>query len=227
MDKLFNAYGLKARVFPAILCSLPIVVIKVVLVDKYIPGITEKVLTFAIAGVPIWLVLVYFLTQINRFISKTFFENKNDFPTLKMLMPSGKDMSQNMRAKITQRAKNDFEVLLPNLQEEQSDPTETRTRIKEIVGLIITKVGSGKLLLQHNIEYGFVRNLIGGSVLAAITCLANICIFRWVLPNHLSFIISVILLAFYLIPILFSKPIIKSYSQEYAEKLFREYVEMA
>ena len=222
---LFNEYSLKARLYPAVLCSLPFVILKVVLVDTYIPGITEKILTFTLAGVPIWAVLVYFLTQINRFVSKTFFENKNDFPTQRMLMPSGgRGMSKNMREKIGERVEKDFGLALPNLHDENVDVEDTKTRIKEIVGMIITKVGRGTLLLQHNLEYGFVRNLMGGSVVASIVALADIAIFKWILPNHTAFVLSIILLICYIVPIVFSRPVLKSYSQEYAEKLFREYL---
>ncbi len=227
MNKLFNEYGMKARVFPAVLCSIPFLIIKFILIDKYIPTASEKVLTFTLIDVPIWLVLVYFLTQINRFVSKSFFENKNDFPTQRMLMPSGKGMSQNMRSKIAERVEAEFGLPLPNLQDENADIVDTNTRIKEIVGMIINKVGRGKLLLQHNLEYGFVRNLMGGSVVASIVALADIAIFKWILPNHTALVISIILFVCYLVPIVFSRPALKSYSQEYADKLFREYLGMA
>lgn len=223
-NNLFNEYSLKARLYPAVICSVPFVIIKAILIDKYIPNFTEKFLTFALAGVPIWAVLVYLLTQINRFISKTFFEDKNNFPTLQMLTPSSKKMSQQMRSKISEKVQSDFGLTLPNIHDEEIDPEETKTRIKEIVGFIINKVGSGKLLLQHNIEYGFIRNLIGGSVFAGIISLISIFIFHNILPNKVAYIFSIVLTIGYVLPVLFSQKIISNYSQEYAEKLFREYL---
>ncbi len=223
-NNLFNEYSLRARLYPAVLCSIPFLMIKVVLVDKYIPGITEKILTFAIAGVPIWAALVYFLTQVNRFVSKTIFEDKNNFPTLRMLMPSSKEMSLNMRSKIMERAKDDFNLYLPDLNDEKEDIGVTETRIKEIVGMIINKVGRGTLLLQHNFEYGFARNLMGGSVVAGIVSAIDAIVFRFILPNQTAFILSIILLVCYLVPIVFSRSVLKNYSKEYAEKLFREYL---
>jgi hypothetical protein len=223
-NNLFNEYSLRARLYPAILCSVPFLLLKVVLVDKYIPGITEKILTFAIAGIPIWGVLVYLLVQVNRFISKTFFENKNNFPTLKMLMPSSKRMSPNMRNSVAERVKTDFGLSLPDLSYEKADVEITKTRIREIVGMIVNKVGRGTLLLQHNFEYGFVRNLMGGSVIAMMVSIIDIFIFRWILSNHIAFILSIIFSICYLIPIIFSRPVLRNYSDEYAEKLFREYL---
>lgn len=226
-NNLFDEYGLRARLYPALICSLPFLLIKIVLLDKYVPNITERCLTIAFAGIPLWAILVYFLTQINRFVSKSLFEDKNDFPTLKMLTPSSTGMSPNMRDKITKQVRVDFNIDLPNLHDENTDFETTKTRIKEIVGLIITKVGAGKLLLQHNIEYGFARNLIGGSVIAATITSIDVFIFRWILLNNTAFILSIALLICYLVPIAFSKIILRNYGQEYAEKLFREYVSIA
>ena len=61
----------------------------------------------------------------------------------------------------------DFDItLLPEDQEKEKEE-EARKKIVEAMSLIRAKVKDGRLLLQHNIEYGFVRNLIGGNEIAA------------------------------------------------------------
>lgn len=169
-------------------------------------------------------VLIYLLSQINRVVSKTFFEDKSKFPTTEMLMPSSRDISSEFRQKIERKIQTDFQLSLPNLTDERLSIENTKTRIKEIVHLIINKVGNGKLLLQHNIEYGFARNIVGGSVIAFIVALLCGLTFSLITKNAIAYIISTILSICYLIPIIFSKIILDHYSKEYARILFREYL---
>ena len=118
----------------------------------------------------------------------------------------------------------DFNLNLPQALDEKLYPEETKIKIREIVGLIINKVKGGNLLLQHNIEYGFVRNLMGGSVVACIVSILNIILFKFVFMNKIVFVTSILTLLIYLMPIIFSKKILKHYADEYADKLFREYL---
>lgn len=161
MKELFGEYGVKARLFPALLCVPPFLLLKHFAVDPFIdPSLTT--LWVSVAGdVSLVAVLMYLLTQMNRFVSKALFEMKSEFPTTLMLLPSSKDLSDEFRAKIDARVRIDFQLSLPTAADERASVNNAKTRIIEIVSLIINKVGNGKLVLQHNIEYGFMRNLLG------------------------------------------------------------------
>ncbi len=225
MNNIFNEYGRKARLFPALLCAIPFLALKHFLIDPYFGvSLTNKLFTVVIGDVSLIAVLMYLLSQINRLVSKTLFEDKSKFPTTEMLLPSSQDVSTEFRQKIGKKVNADFQLSLPNLADEQSSVENTKTRIKEIVHLIINKVGSGRLLLQHNIEYGFARNLIGGSVVAFIVALGCNIIFGFIFENKTAYLISTILSICYLIPVIFSKAILDHYSKEYARILFREYL---
>jgi hypothetical protein len=160
MNKIFNEYSLKARMFPAFLCAVPFLILKHFLIDPYL-GVTLSTSLFLVVfgDISLVAVLMYLLTQINRFISKTLFEDKSNFPTAKMLLPSNKEFSVETRQNLDEKIYHDFHLNLPTLPEENANIDNVKKRIKEIVHFIINKVGCGKLLLQHNIEYGFVRNL--------------------------------------------------------------------
>lgn len=226
MKNLFGEeYGRKARLFPALLCSLPFLIIKHFILDYYFgASFGDKLSTIVFQDLSLVVVLVYLLTQINRFVSKYFFENKSKFPTTLMLLPSSKELSMEFRGKINNKIFSDFGISLPTEVDEKTDLKNTENRIKEIVSLIIHRVGNGTLLLQHNIEYGFMRNFIGGSVVSLTFSLGCMFIFQFLIDNHTAYILSVILTVAYLMPILFSKHILASYSNEYAKILFREYL---
>ena len=225
MNNIFDEYSRKARLFPALLCSLPFLVVKHYLIDSYFgSSLANEFSTLLIEDTSLVLVLTYLLAQANRFISKNLFENKSKFPTTLMLLPSSNALSPEFRIRLEQKVLNDFQLAIPNLTDEQSNPENTKTRLKEIVSLIINKVGNGRLLLQHNVEYGFVRNLIGGSVVSSFVSCVSTVLFAFVFPNKTAEIISIAFLIAYLIPIILSKPILNNFGKEYARILFREYL---
>jgi hypothetical protein len=225
MNKIFNEYSLKARMFPAFLCAVPFLILKHFLIDPYL-GVTLSTSLFLVVfgDISLVAVLMYLLTQINRFISKTLFEDKSNFPTAKMLLPSNKEFSVETRQNLDEKIYHDFHLNLPTLPEENANIDNVKKRIKEIVHFIINKVGGGKLLLQHNIEYGFVRNLIGGSTLAFLVSFGCSIVFGFIFKNMTAYVISTLLATAYLIPIIFSQSILMHYGKEYAEILFREYL---
>lgn len=225
MSNIFSEYGRKARLFPAVLCVAPFLITKRFLIDPLL-GISFATDLFAVLSLDVSAatVFIYLLTQLNRLVSKVLFENKSEFPTTLMLLPSSIELSLEYREKIRNKVINDFNLYLPSLEDELKDKDGAKTRIQEVVHLIINKVGKGTLLLQHNTEYGFVRNLLGGSVVALISSIMNVAIFGDFFKNSTAYGISLALSILYLIPIVFHKQILKHYSKEYARILFREYL---
>lgn len=178
----------------------------------------------AVEDATIALVLTYLLSQISRMVSKILFENKYKFQTVEFLLPSSVELSSDLKGKIYSKVSNDFQVTLPTMEEEASATDATRRKISEAISLIIDKVANGRLTLQHNIEYGFVRNLTGGSAIAVVASIFNCAFFGWVKPNENALVASLTLAGLYLLPIVFAKPVLKFYSKQYAQILFREYI---
>lgn len=221
MKMLFDEYNRKARIYPALLTALPIFLVKHYIIDQYFSfSLTQVIL----GDISMLAVLVYLFSQINRFISKILFEKKVDFPTDKALFPSSSVLSKEYRNNLAQKVKVDFSLTLPDLKDENENEEDTKVRIREIVKSIIDKVRDGHLLLQHNIEYGFFRNLLGGSVVASIVSFVNIFLFSFCFKNKILAITSVILFFAYLFVIVFRKRALKHFSEEYTQVLFREYL---
>jgi len=225
MLELFNTYSRKARLFPALLCLPPFLLIKLLGIDPFISSsLFHSIFGVVVGNVSLGLVLLYALTQANRFISKALFENKAKFPTTRMLLPSSTDMSVEFRKRLADKVATEFGLALPSKAKELENPGNANVRAREIISMIIAKVGSGKLLLQHNIEYGFVRNLIGGSVISLVASMSGIVLFHFVIRNDLGYILSICFSVFYLMPIVLSRIILTHYGKEYASILFREYM---
>ena len=222
IDNYFGEYGIRARLFPALICILPFILLKHSILDHYYKVSFNQVIY---GDISIGLILIYLMIQINRFLSKSLFENKDNFPTDKILLPSNKGLSNETRNKITEKIYTDFNLHLPTQKDEDSNIDDTKKKIREIVKLIIGKAGNGELILQHNIEYGFIRNFMGGSVISLIFSIINIYLFVFISHNTILFVVSIILSLIYLIPIIFSKKILKQYGEAYTDILFREYLQ--
>ena len=168
--------------------------------------------------------ILYFFSQTNRFIAKNFFEKEEIYmPTTDFLLFLNSEYSKEYKHSIYTRIQQDFNLQLPTEKEQKENELNSRKRIAEAMSLVRKKVGSGKLLLQHNIEYGFWRNLIGGTIFAIIFSGFDVY-FAFTQSNNSILIMSIILLIVSLILLFFNKYIIQKASALYSKVLFQEYM---
>jgi len=153
-----------------------------------------------------------------------YFKDELYMPTTNYLMFSDKTSSQQHKIKIRNKIFSDFRINLSTAEEESMDEHAARTKIVEIMALIRKKLMGNKFLLQHNIEYGAMRNAIGGSVLGILLSIFNIIFFIKYIEINLAFYISIATLVIYISLVVFSKIIINFYGNNYAKILFREYL---
>lgn len=71
-------------------------------------------------------------------------------------------IKEKLRAKIKEK----YYIELYNQIDESQNLATSRKRVAFAVSQIRNSMRDNSLLLQHNIEYGFFRNLIGGCILA-------------------------------------------------------------
>src|SRR3989344_1969670 len=201
----FDIYSLTARVLPAFLSSVPFFLLNYFLLNPLMGDFWGELLALKIvSNITFSFALLFLLMQIDRIISKEFIEKniyKNElyFPTTNFLLHLDKTFSSDFTRKI-------------------------RQLICESVSLIRSRVEKGNLVGQHNAEYGFIRNLAGGNILAALASLINVIVFGFIYPNQLAFWISCATLFIYSLLALFSKKMIDAVGYRYAKVLIQEYM---
>ncbi|MBU3924835.1 hypothetical protein KJ854_02775 [Patescibacteria group bacterium] len=151
------------------------------------------------------------------------FQDELHFPTTNFLLYSDQTYTLERKEKIRIKIKKDFNINLLKAVEEKNDENEARKRIKEAVDLIRNKVKDGRLLLQHNIEYGFVRNLIGGLVILLPFSFFTSIFFMFE-KNNLAMVLSIFLFLFFSIIFLNKKSILIYFAHNYANILYNEYL---
>lgn len=225
-----NSYYLKARLFPTVLTSIPAIFIynKFVAIlyhDKLeniytaLPAITDVIFSGAI---------VFLLVQINRFLSKelfqkVYFKDEINMPTTNLLLKSNNELEKSIKQKIEDKIKTKFDITLLSSIEESAEEPRARKLIATTVSQIRNVLRDNTLLLQHNIEYGFFRNLIGGSFLAFVISLIILFCSHFTGDNptrNLGLILTVI----YFLPIILSRVIIDRYGKYYAKILYEQFL---
>lgn len=225
-----NSYYLKARLFPTIICSIPIL-------SLYFFGFSEEIDEFIkflnnykwVADATISIALIFLLTQINRFVAKEvfqslFFKDELYMPTTNYLLHSNNYLAMDTKKRIRQKINLIFKINLPSKKVEETDELEVRKLIVEAVAQIRNFTRENSLLLQHNLEYGFVRNLIGGSAVAFLISLINLLIFKLVVINSTAFYLNLIFSIIFIMPVFLSKFLIRRYGKYYAKILFDQFL---
>ena len=226
----FDRYTIGARLFPAMLASVPFFVLSHYYLTPKVGDFVTLLSTYAWAGdITITVAGIFLLMQASRWISKPFFEDRlfkkgQNFPTTTFLMFSNSYYSTEHTQSIHQKISSDFNITLHSEREETEDETGARQRIKEAISLVRNLVGDNGLVLQHNIEYGFARNLVGAAVIASVISLVNIILFYFIEQNNIALTVSGITFIIYGIYILLGTKIMRYLGENYADVFLNEYL---
>ncbi len=226
----FDKYNRVARIYPTIIVLIPFLLFTINCDIKELLQTFDNILKIKIIGnITITIVLLFLLSQINRFLGKYLFEKKTfnnelDFPTTNFLLYSNSELSDTYKERIRQQIQSDFDIFLPSKESEKNNIDNAKKEIAEAIGLIRQKVKDGRLLLNHNIEYGFARNLVGGSIIGFAMSLFDI--FYFYDKNNVLFYISIALSILFLSIFLLRKILMLNLGNQYAKRLFQEYLQL-
>ncbi len=227
-----NTYFLRARLFPALLTSIPILIYtNNILAVKYANVLTNVYSILpAITHLGLSAAIVFLLVQINRFVAKEvfqrlYFKDELYMPSTSYLLKKSSFYPLQIKNNIRSKIKDKFQINLVEAEYETIDENNARKMIAMAVSQIRNSLRDNSMLLQHNIEYGFWRNLIGGSLVALII---SIVIFISGSTQHLpdQQTVGLICSIIYFLPVIFSAVIIKHYGKYYAKILYEQFLSL-
>ncbi|MGN6492893.1 MAG: hypothetical protein ACTHLE_12915 [Agriterribacter sp.] len=225
-----NIYFYRARLFPALLTSIPLLILlnKVFVVEfqNALKNVFDVLPIIAHLGLSA--AIVFLCVQVNRLLAKEifqrfYFREELKMPTTNHLLWQNNYYDVTFKKKIRDKMKEKFNISLLSAREEQEDETKARKLILTGVGQIRIALKGNTMLFQHNIEYGFWRNLIGGSVLAVIFSAVISFYGQFNRVNDLT-TVGIILFFIYVIPIVLSKLIISHYGRYYSKILYEQFL---
>ncbi len=225
----FDYYTIVARLFPAIIASLPFVTLYFFSLRLSLGDFLSLIggIKF-VSDVTTPLVAIFLLMQLGRIVSKELVEKKLfydglNLPTTNYLLHLDTHFSSDYTKQIHKRVQSDFGITLSTPRVELNDEIASRKKVTEAVNMIRAKVGSGNLVLQHNSEYGFARNLVGCSVFALMMSIVNLVVFSMSI-DRTPLIASMAMTAAYLSVLIFRRALIVSFGNGYAKVLIQEYM---
>jgi len=225
----FNTYTIYARFFPCIISALPLFILWFFLSENIQ---LKELVTYLLSlkfygGITLSFVFLYFYAQVlritSKIIQKKLFLGKTGFPTTYLMTYADDTFSKSYKDKYRRLVKQQFDLDLLNESEEAADITEARKRLNEATQSIRLKIKKGYLVSKQNIWYGFVRNLIGGTIYSTIFCIINIIVGSVWYKNPVLVISSTVLLVIYAIVLLFHKQILIQNAEAYANQLITEF----
>lgn len=225
-----DIYYFKARLFPTVITSIPLFVFVIQVLKPLYGESLKKIFDILpmLTSLGIYAGLVFLSVQINRFVSKEifqrfFFKEDSNMPTTNYLLWNNVFFAVDTKKGIREKILSSYNITLLTPAEEQQDDLRARNLIVHAVSQIKNKLRGNAVLFQHNIEYGFIRNLIGGSLIAIIFSIA-ITIYALIYQDGTLRNTGIILLVIYSLPIIFSKLLITKYGRYYARVLYEQFM---
>jgi hypothetical protein len=227
-----NPYYIRARLFPTILTVIPLIIFLNKIIAPFYHDTLEEALKILplLTNIGLSTALLFLMVQINRVVSKEvfqrfYFKDEMQMPTTNHLLWSSVFFENSIKNKIRSKINAKYELTLMTQEEERANEQNARKQICIAVSQIRNSLRDNKLLLQHNIEYGFFRNLLGGCLIAVIFSI-SIFIYGFIKEESGLKVIGIVLSVIYLVPILFSNPIIKRFGNYYSKILYEQFLSL-
>lgn len=225
-----DTYSFKARIAPtAVTALIPILVFNHFFVSEEFRKLLGDILGLKFfSALTISAISIIFLAELSRAISKLLFQkvykDELSLPTTRFILYTDPTYSEDFKNRFRACVLKDFKITLPTIIDENENIDESRKRIAESVVSIRKKLHNNIFLMQHNIEYGALRNSLGGAFLAVIFSGLNIIMFRFYFINHFAVKISICSFLLYALLLAIGPWLIQIYGRSYAKILFREYM---
>lgn len=225
-----DKYFLRARLWPTVLTSIPVIAIYWYYIRPLIElQLKELPYLPLMSNVTLSAAIVFLLVQINRLISKelfqrAYFKDEQEMPTTNYLLHKDTFFTIETKNMIRDKMTQLFNVSLYTEEQEQRDETGARKQICLAVSQIRALLKGNEMLLRHNTEYGFFRNLLGGCVIAIFSSFIGIWLSYANGFSKGNFYFFLVMAIVYCIPILLSRFLVNRYGAYYAKVLYEQFL---
>ena len=231
MSSIEKTYSLQARYYPAVLTVIPALFLLNV-TREYMLVLPEGLLIFLPYLIQVGLsgAAFCFQIQLNRLLSKEIFQKRVfngelNRPTTVQLLWSNDTIDNHMKLMLHNKIKSFFDISLFSKEAESNDTYSAKRIIIVAVSQIQNSLRDNTQQVQHNREYGFWRNLAGGSLIAAF-CSLIIIVLGIICNNCQIIIVGITMLCVYGLIIGFSPYLIRKTGQYYAKSLFEQFLSL-
>lgn len=225
----FDAYTLNARIFPAIITGIPCFVLFFYISSNGYGDLLSYLASLkffgslTISGISVY-AFGLIISTYGKALENRYFHKKNGFPTTYLMLYENKQYSNDYKDKFRKKVKEILKLDLLNLQDEKDDKKEAIRRLNESAKQLILNVGSGKLVQQQNIWYGFRRNLSAGALFAFVLSAFSAVAAQFIFHNNIMTITFIVLMILYAGIFLMKGFIMQIAGEEFAKQLIAEFM---
>ena len=222
---VIDRYDIEARYMPALVSSVPFVLLSYYYLSALDNTFWTTILGLTVGSVgfttAIFIVMVNFCRGFAKLIEEKIFNMGRSFPTTAFLLDDNTTLSDSMKKKIIDKILKNFDI---DLRQNTANTESNHRVIHEAVGQIRRLFyKKNDLLLKRNIQYGFAKNLMSGSIIATFISLFAIVISH-VSNNKSALLIATVLLIAYIILATLSFLLVRFTARHYAYTLYDEFV---
>lgn len=220
-----DKYELNTQYIPALLCSLPFILVVMYFISKIDASFWGAVLTQTAGGIgisgAIYYLASYTCRHVGKWLEDAMFNNGESFPTTTYLLDYDTHFSNEHKQEIRSKIFNNFNI---DLKDRTRNTHASRQRIHEAVGRIRQQFfKANDMILMRNIQFGFSKNLAGGSLVALVVSVALLTI-SLTAQTQLSSNMCVILIFWYVALSIYGLIAMRSNAKRYALALFDEFL---
>jgi hypothetical protein len=160
--KIFDAYSIRARLFPAIIASAPAMAALALLISWKSFGLSNAIAT--IGTLVLLFAIADFARTRGRAIEKKLYAKNGGMPSVILFRYSDKSIDAGSKARYRQFLAHQLNAPLPTPEEEAANPAAGDAFYEQSGVWIRHNTRDAKkfsLLFSENVAYGFRRNLLG------------------------------------------------------------------
>ena len=224
---IFDTYEIKARYFPAVINLTLLYIIWYPTFSDYLSLKMEHIVNATVANFmshTILLAYVYFIFLFSRYVSKTLFE-RGPLYTSRMLSLKNQELDKKTNKIISLKIKEFYNMSLPTIDFENKNKEDANKQREMIISQIRNDLRGNKILYNRNIEYGFARNLRGGTFISLITFLL-LDVFFYFSQNQILFNSCMLGLCIFFTLFLCASFMQNKASKDYAYTLFEQFISL-
>lgn len=225
-----NRYFLQAHLLPALLTAIPALIFFNTLMSPELKlFFMELPLLLKGTGLTFSVALVFLWVQLNKLsgriiFQKLIFKGELYMPTTNYLLYKSSYFTPEIKRLIRLRIEALFSLRLYNQKKERKDEINARKQICIAVSQIRELLRNNQMLLRHNIDYGFFKNLLSGCLPAFLLSGIGFLAAEY-LPELLPFKGTFAALTLiYLLPLLFCRSILRHFGHYYSKILYEQFL---
>ncbi len=220
-----DKYEIETHYYPALLNSVPFLLLGYYFLSNIDNAFWGHAATATIGGIGIASALYWLQMSMCRAIGKVIedrlFDTGKKMPTTELMITSDQRLSQDRKGSIVAKVQKDFGIKLKGRLE---DTPSNRVFINEAIGQIRTKMGrNNPLISQRNRQYGFVRNMLGGALLAEAASVLGIAV-SMLSDNSIALNLAVFFAVIYAVVAGIMFALLRFMGVQYACALYDEYL---